>query len=64
MSDLPDRRSIERALRAAGLSHRQARKFISAGWPSLVDEARAEVDELQAQLEAMRESMAGKTHEA
>lgn len=59
MSDgLPDRRSIERALKAAGLSGRQAKRFVSAGWASLVHEAQAEIDELAAELAELRESLA------
>jgi hypothetical protein len=55
---LPDRRTIERALRAAGLSSRQAKRFVSAGWPALVGEAQAEVDELTAELAELREALA------
>ncbi len=57
MSELPDRRAVEQALRAAGLSHRQARKFIAAGWSVLVGQIEAErldlaerLAELQSQL--------------
>jgi hypothetical protein len=51
MADLPTRRDVERALREAGLSNRQARKFVSAGWPALVGEAQAELDDLRALIE-------------
>jgi hypothetical protein len=37
------------------LSHRQSRKFVSAGWPALVDETQAELDEIRAVLDDMRE---------
>jgi hypothetical protein len=57
VAPLPSRREIEIALRAAGLSHRQARKFISAGWPALVSARQAELDELRAQLEDLRSSI-------
>jgi hypothetical protein len=56
---LPPRREVERALRAAGLSRRQAKRFISVGWPALVGEAQAEMDELRAQLDDLRSSMPG-----
>lgn len=48
---LPSRRDVEAALRALGLSHRQARKFVAAGWPALVGETQAELDEMRALLE-------------
>ena len=54
---LPTRRDIEVALRAAGLSHRQARKFIGLGWRALVDEHQLEFDELSAQLDALRDNL-------
>jgi hypothetical protein len=54
---LPDRRELERALRAAGLSNRLAKRLLSAGWPAVVGEARAEADELRAEVEALRESL-------
>ncbi len=47
MAESPTRRDVERALRECGLSHRQARKFISAGWSALVGEQQAELDELR-----------------
>jgi hypothetical protein len=56
---MPDRPEIERLLRQAGLSHRQARKLLSVGWRGVVGEQQAEHDELKqklAELEArMRE---------
>lgn len=50
MADLPDRRAVEAALREAGLSHRQARKFVSAGWRALVDATEAEAIELRQRI--------------
>ena len=52
--DIPSRRDVERAVRAAGLSHRQARKLMSS-WKLVVGEAQAENDELRAELEDLRE---------
>lgn len=43
----PTRRDLEKALRDAGLSHRQARKFVSAGWPAIVGDEQAELDEMR-----------------
>lgn len=57
-AELPDRRTIEAALRAAGLSGRQAKRFISVGWPTLVGEAQAELDELKAELQDLQERLA------
>ena len=57
-SELPDRRAIEQALRACGLSHRAARKFIAAGWRALVTESEAEAAELRDQLEDLRGALA------
>jgi hypothetical protein len=53
---LPSRRDVERALRGEiklerGLSHRQARKLVGLAWAAVVGEARAEADELRAELE-------------
>nr|WP_145545767.1 hypothetical protein [Variovorax boronicumulans] len=56
---IPERRLIERALRDAGLSRVHAKRFISAGWPALVDARRAEADELRSQLEELRETLEG-----
>jgi hypothetical protein len=50
---LPSRREVEAALRQVGLSHRQAKKLISAGWPALVGEAEAEAEELRERIEAL-----------
>lgn len=55
--EIPERRLIERALRDAGLSARQAKRLLSAGWQALVDERRAEVDELRAQIDELRERL-------
>lgn len=43
----PDKRVIEKALRDAGLSSRQARKVISGGYKLLLDEESALIDELE-----------------
>jgi len=56
--DTPSRRDVERALRSAGLSHRQARKLLAAGWRDVVGEAQAEAEELRAELEELRASIA------
>lgn len=50
MPDLPSRRDIEAKLREAGLSHRQARRFLNSGWRALVDETSAEAAELRDRL--------------
>lgn len=55
---IPERRVIERALCGAGLTRRQAKRLISVGWPALVDERRAEIDEVRAQLEDLQEAIA------
>ncbi len=47
---LPSRRGVESALRQAGLSHRQARKFVAAGWRALQSEAECETAELRERL--------------
>jgi hypothetical protein len=52
--DLPSRRDVERALREAGLSHRQARKLLGVAWRHVVGEARAEAEELRAELEELK----------
>jgi hypothetical protein len=57
MTDFPTRRDVERALRECGLSHRQARKFVSAGWPLVVGEQQAELDELKTLLADMASSL-------
>lgn len=53
----PTRKDIEAALRAAGLSHRQARKMLALSWPAVVGEAQAEADELRDRLEALSASL-------
>jgi hypothetical protein len=53
----PDRRTLERALREAGLSARLAKRLLSAGWPALVGEHQAERDELRAQLADLTSSL-------
>lgn len=54
---LPSRRDVEKALRGAGLSHRQARKMLATSWRAVVGEARAEADELRAELEELRKRL-------
>jgi hypothetical protein len=46
----PDRPAIERALRAAGLSARQAKKLLAIGWKGVVGERTAEHAELLARI--------------
>lgn len=54
---LPTVRTLERALVAAGLSNRQARKFAAAGWRAIASEEQAEVAELLDLVEAMSEKL-------
>ncbi len=60
MSNAPSRRDVEAALREAGLSHRQARKFVAAGWPSLVGEAQAEAEEIRERIETLENLLKGR----
>ncbi len=55
--ELPTRKSVEQALRQVGLSHRQARKLVAVGWPSVVGEVAAERDELRAQLDDLAKKL-------
>ena len=52
---LPDKRELERTLRAAGLSARQAKRLLSGGWQALDPNAPPEddADALLAKLEAL-----------
>lgn len=59
--ELPSRRVIEKALRDAGLSHRQSRKMLSVAWPLVVGEAKAEAEKLQAELDDLRALFAEST---
>jgi hypothetical protein len=56
---LPSRREVEVVLRQCGLSHRQAKRFISAGWPVLVGETEAEAEELREKIEALEHLLKG-----
>ena len=51
------RPEIERLLRAAGLSHRQARKLMAVGWAGVVGEQQAEQDELRQRLAELEERL-------
>ncbi len=53
MADLPDRKAVKDALRAVGLSNRQARALLAMGWAGLVGERDAELEELKDTLEAL-----------
>ena len=50
---LPDKREIERALRAAGLSGRQAKRLLSGGWRALAPDDPLDAEALLIRLEAM-----------
>lgn len=58
--DIPSRRDVERALREAGLSHRQARKLLGVAWRHVVGEAQAEADELRAELADLKAAFTGR----
>jgi hypothetical protein len=51
--NLPERKAVKDALRAAGLSNRQVKAFLTSGWRGLVSESEAEAAELRETLEAM-----------
>ena len=53
LANLPERRAIKQALRAAGLSDRQVRALLAHGWAGLVTETEAEAAELRDELEAL-----------
>ncbi len=53
----PTRPEIERVLREAGLSHRQARKLLSVGWRGVVGERQAESDELKQRLSELEQKL-------
>jgi hypothetical protein len=55
----PDIRKTELALRAAGLTRRQARALLAKGWAGVVSEERAEADALRVELDALRERLIG-----
>lgn len=55
---LPTRTAVERALRALGLSSRQARRFVAVGWPALVGNVQAERDALADQLDRLKQILA------
>jgi hypothetical protein len=52
---LPDKREVERTLRATGLSARQAKRLLSGGWRALDPNAPpdGDADALLAKLEAL-----------
>lgn len=50
---LPDKRAIERALRAAGLSPRQSKKLLSGGWRAVAND-NGESDLIEALEESIR----------
>jgi hypothetical protein len=54
---VPERREVKAALRAAGLSNRQADALLRSGWRGLVDASEAEAAELRDQLAALKASM-------
>ena len=54
-TQVPERKAVKAALRAAGLSHRQVDSLLRDGWKSLVGEVQAEAQELKDKLaELMR----------
>lgn len=61
MTQDPDIRRTEKALRAAGLTRRQARALLHAGWGAVVDAAQAEADELRLELDELTLAVQGGT---
>lgn len=53
MAELPDKRDVERALRDAGLSARQAKRLLSGGWRALAPDDPLDAEALLIRLEAM-----------
>ena len=49
----PERKKVKEALRAAGLSNRQAKALLANGWRGLVAESEAEAAELRDRLEEL-----------
>ncbi len=50
---LPDKREVERVLRAAGLSARQAKRLLSGGWRALAPDDPLDAEALLLRLEAL-----------
>ena len=55
--DIPERKNIKIALRALGMSVRQADAFLRGGHKALIGETAAENAELKEQLEALANSL-------
>ena len=55
--DLPERRAVKDALRAAGLSVRQVDALLRQGWRGLVGETEAETAELREKLSELRAAL-------
>jgi hypothetical protein len=55
---LPERAAIRAALRSCGLSDRQTRALLRAGWGALVGEAKSENEELKERLAEMARRIA------
>ena len=55
---VPERKTVKAALRAAGLSARQADALLRGGWSALVGATEAESAELRDQLAALRQAFA------
>ena len=60
LANLPERKAVKEALRAVGLSDRQAQALLARGWAALVGESQAEVDEIREQLDAINVSIASR----
>jgi hypothetical protein len=60
---LPDKRAVERVLRDAGLSARQAKRLIGGGWPALARDVEDDLPALLRQaagtLERVRDAAPG-----
>lgn len=54
---VPERKSVKDALRAAGLSNRQADALLRRGWAALVGESQAETAELREKLAALQSAL-------
>jgi hypothetical protein len=53
VAELPDKRDVERALREAGLSARQATRLLSGGWRALAPDDPLDAEALLIRLEAL-----------
>jgi hypothetical protein len=58
MADTPTRAEVKRALREVGLSDRQVKALLAAGWQGLVGARDAELAELRDAVEEMKLSFA------